>query len=132
MEVIIKNWDELKFVSIPDNELELVRVNNEEVITDITLSQEDKIKLWKWCRLNSDMTITETELYSEVNNREGKEQKAIDISSIATLSDQLNLIMEILFIVVSYIAKSYPAILQETIVKEWFRLREWIKNILNK
>lgn len=65
MEIIIKNWDTLSLTNIPDWEINLVRKNNQEVITNIPLSEEDKKKIYQWCVLNSDYTITETEEYIE-------------------------------------------------------------------
>lgn len=73
MEIIIKNWDSMSLTLIPDNELKLVRKNNEEVITDFNLSEEDKQKIYKGCKLNPDFTIKETPEYLE-----NIKQEAID------------------------------------------------------
>lgn len=80
MEVILKNKDILSLTIIPDNEIELVKANNDEVITDFKLSEEDKQKVYKWCTLNSDMTITETQEYRD--NLE--QEKQVEIQSIET------------------------------------------------
>ena len=65
MEVIIKNKDILFLTVIPDNELESVEQNNEQVITDFEISKEDREKIYNGCILNPDLSITETEVYFE-------------------------------------------------------------------
>ncbi len=65
MEIIIKNGGDLQLTHIPVAELELVQSNNDEIITDFKLSNEDKVKLYAWCILNADMSITETTEYQE-------------------------------------------------------------------
>lgn len=130
MEIIIKNWDELSLTNIPDNELELVKENN-EVITEYTISDEDRIKLGKWCILNSDMTITETEQYIKNIEFETKLQKKEAIEKIASLSDQLNLTAWTLDIVVDLLAVNNPELLEHPwIIASKTKLNE-IKTILN-
>lgn len=65
MEIIIKNWDNLSLTNIPDNEIELVKQNNEKVITDFNLSEEEKLKVYWGCILNEDFSIIETPEYLE-------------------------------------------------------------------
>ena len=96
MEVILKNWTEYQLTNIPDWELELVEDNNEEVITTFTISEEDKVKIYNWCILNADMTVTETQAYLDVIASESKVNKKEAILAIASETDQLNLIASVL------------------------------------
>jgi hypothetical protein len=75
----------------------MVKANNEEVILDTSIiSDNDKEKIGKGCKLNSDMTITETQAYLDNINIETKEQKRTDIVNILSETDQLNMLAEIL------------------------------------
>lgn len=65
MEIIIKNWEIFELTNIPDDEIELVVNNNEKVITEFILSDEEKRKIYDWCILNPDFSITETEQYKQ-------------------------------------------------------------------
>jgi len=100
MEIIIRNWEEMSLTHIPNNELETVIANNEEVITTISLTNTDKEKINNGCILNRDMSITEPIEYTEKIKTEAnnkiREDKRIAIEKIATPSDQLNIIASIL------------------------------------
>lgn len=54
------------------------------------------------------------------------------INKIATLSDQLNALMEFNYAIVNFISKTSPDILEVPTIKQWLQLREEIKAILVK
>ena len=62
MEILIKNEQGYELVSIPVNEIELVKKNN-VVVTDFNFSDEDKKRINAGCIISNDMVIIETDEY---------------------------------------------------------------------
>lgn len=60
-----------------------------------------------------------------------KEEKRLAIEKIATLSDELNTMMEAIYETVIFTSKDKPEILELPAIKAGLELREKIKNILN-
>ncbi len=129
MEILIKTWDILSLVNIPDNELPLIK---EEVITEFNINEEDRKKIYKWCTLNADFSITETKEYLENINIELKQEKKEAIAKIATITDQLNLTAGTLDLVVDLLAQTNPNLLENPWIIESKEKLHWIKDILNK
>lgn len=60
-----------------------------------------------------------------------KKQNSIAINNIASLCDQLNLLMEVNYAIVSFISQTSPEILEVPAIQNWLALREDINLILN-
>jgi len=61
-----------------------------------------------------------------------KIQKAVDISKLATLSDQLNLLAVNLNTVVDILIKTNPTLAKDVNVVSWKKILAWIQAILAK
>lgn len=61
-----------------------------------------------------------------------KKQRSVDINNIATLSDQLNEIMETAFATIQFVAQDKPEILEVPAIKSWLQMRTDIRAILKK
>jgi len=102
MQIIIKNWTDYSLTNIPDDELEIVKENNEEIIDDFTITENEKELISNWATFiytNKieiiDSSIAVEKIKTEANEKI-REDKRIAIEKIATPSDQLNIIASIL------------------------------------
>ena len=72
------------------------------------------------------------EVKKEQESIKVKQEKSLSINKRATLSDQLNALMEVTHALIEFIAKGNPELLENLAIKNWLDMRTDIKNILNK
>lgn len=64
MKVLVKTNEVYRLTYIPDNEIEEYR-NNNEIITNFTLTDDAIKSLENWCELDDNMNIIESDTYKE-------------------------------------------------------------------
>lgn len=92
-----------------------------------------KVKLTNEDLIQSEENIENlTQIENIQEKKQKKQEKSLKINELATLSDQLNALMEINYKIVTFIWETKPEILEIPEIKQGLELRENIKNILNK